>query len=126
MKRSMSAYKKVIPPDLNVSDIRGQFRLAILELAVPLTPFPGLKTELVLHWHEHAQGDEAGECRLHVVAQLAVVGAQVVDEQVGEVSPRGPDSDVGPASRGSLPIRKMRPQFVARAGPPFPDLETVQ
>ena len=87
--------QEVVPPDLHVCGISGQFRLSILELSVPLAPFPGLKSEFVLYRHQHAKVTRPTECRLHVVAELPVVAAQVVHQKIGEVLFGGSHSDIG-------------------------------
>ena len=85
----------LVTADLDVGVVVGELALAAPELGVPLGALLGLETVLVTDLHQRAARCQLLEQRLDGAAQLAVVGEQVVDEQVGDVLLRGTHADVG-------------------------------
>ena len=84
-----------VAPNLDVASSFDSFGLAVAELAVPLAAFLGLKAVLVADPHQDALSIRASERRLDRAAQLAVVGGQIIDQQVGNVLLGGANADVG-------------------------------
>ena len=86
--------EQFIAPKLNGGVVVVELRLAVAELAVPLAALAGLQAIFVADRHQHALVGEVLQCGLDLGAQLAVVGGQVIHEQVGNVVLVGADAGV--------------------------------
>src|SRR5438445_7293316 len=89
------AIEQLIPLELDRGIVVVELRLPVTELAVPIASFARLETVLVADEHEDALVAQPLQLILDFCPQLAVVGGQVINQQIGEVVFGGANADVG-------------------------------
>ena len=89
------AVQKLVALELDRRIVVVELGLPVAEFAVPVAAFSGLKTILVADQHQHALVAQLLELVFDLRSQLAVVGRQVVDQQIGDVILGGANTDIG-------------------------------
>ena len=89
------AVQQLVALELDRRIVVVELGLPVAELAIPVAAFAGLKTILVADQHQHALVAQLFELVFDLRPQFAVVGRQIVDQQVGEVILGGANADIG-------------------------------